>query len=801
MHIVSRTPALALAAALAFALSACSGSSNSDTCTANCSIAPPAECSGDTLVEYGAFLGCTGDQCEFTTTETPCVAGCSDGACVSDPCLNVVCDAPPAPTCLGDTIVRYASDGICEQGACRYAAMTEACTPGTSCELLGGQPTCETVEPLCILDGVRNGVETDIDCGGTCPPCSDGLRCERATDCASLLCTDGLCASPTCDDGVQNGDEVGVDCGPTCGICPVGSSCRSNTDCVTGVCADGECASASCSDRVTNGTETGRDCGGSCPGCPGGESCGADGDCISLACVEGICDAPACFDGILNQGELDVDCGGPCPPCGVGSPCNSPRDCLTGLCTDGICRGPTCDDGELNGAESDVDCGGGCPERCVVGDTCNTARDCQTGACTSGLCADPACDDAIRNGDESDVDCGGPCGFCEPGLRCRDDVDCDSGRCASGRCAVPTCLDGIFNGEETALDCGGLCPGCPDGAPCNFGTDCESLVCDAGFCAAPTCEDGVMNGTETGMDCGGPCPNGCDLGGGCETGNDCNDLTCITGVCAAVCDDGRQNGTESDVDCGGFCLGCVDGLRCTAGFDCRSRSCPGAARDGESCLEDSDCASGTCIDASDPCEAEFCNPVERVCLGDCPGGDCSGLCEVATCDDGIQNGGELAADCGGPCGDCVLECDPAVRVRDLSDFAISAGLWRDRGAETSFPESSISFFDTPSCAGPAGAIGPEVIYRFVVEQAGLYRITTALTGTELETDTLVYVFVDVCDPNVNEDISCGDDPDGDLRGSTEVRLRRGDVAFIVVDSQRPRFASTNYALEVERLEE
>lgn len=52
-------------------------------------------------------------------------------------------------------------------------------------------PTCN--------DGIQNGNETDIDCGGNCPPCNN---------------------PPSCNDGVQNGNEHGVDCGCDCPPCP-----------------------------------------------------------------------------------------------------------------------------------------------------------------------------------------------------------------------------------------------------------------------------------------------------------------------------------------------------------------------------------------------------------------------------------------------------------------------------------------------------------------------------------------------------------------------------------------------------
>ncbi len=56
----------------------------------------------------------------------------------------------------------------------------------------GTDPTCN--------DGIQNGDETGIDCGGSCEPCQ---------------------VDPTCNDGIQNGDETGIDCGGSCEPCQV----------------------------------------------------------------------------------------------------------------------------------------------------------------------------------------------------------------------------------------------------------------------------------------------------------------------------------------------------------------------------------------------------------------------------------------------------------------------------------------------------------------------------------------------------------------------------------------------------
>lgn len=92
-------------------------------------------------------------------------------------------------------------------------------------------------------DGVQNGTETDIDCGGpTCAACTPGQGCSGPSDCTSLVCTGNICQAPTCSDGVQNQGETDVDCGGPCGAtCNFGESCGGGGDCVTGNCSGGIC--------------------------------------------------------------------------------------------------------------------------------------------------------------------------------------------------------------------------------------------------------------------------------------------------------------------------------------------------------------------------------------------------------------------------------------------------------------------------------------------------------------------------------------------------------------------------------
>ncbi|MEL7376125.1 MAG: hypothetical protein AAFN65_04130, partial [Bacteroidota bacterium] len=208
----------------------------------------------------------------------------------------------PADGSSANISFRDASDNSCTSGNINTGALT-------SCS-----PTCS--------DGIQNGSETDVDCGGpdcaACPTCDDGIQNgdETDVDCGGPDCP----ACPTCDDGIQNGNETGVDCGgPDCDACPT------------------------CDDGIQNGDETGVDCGGSCPTvCPTCDDGIQNGNETGVDCGGPDCDAcPTCDDGIQNGNETGVDCGGPdCDAC------------------------PTCDDGIQNGDETGVDCGGSCPTSC-----------------------------------------------------------------------------------------------------------------------------------------------------------------------------------------------------------------------------------------------------------------------------------------------------------------------------------------------------------------------------------------------------------------------------------------------------
>src|SRR5437868_5626641 len=106
--------------------------------------------------------------------------------------------------------------------------------------------SCVVVVTSDCHDGFRNGSETDIDCGGDfCGPCGQGGFCAVNRDCATGFCSAGVCA-PTggggsCSDGVKNGPETDVDCGGSCAKCAGGLSCLVSADCQQNLCTGNVC--------------------------------------------------------------------------------------------------------------------------------------------------------------------------------------------------------------------------------------------------------------------------------------------------------------------------------------------------------------------------------------------------------------------------------------------------------------------------------------------------------------------------------------------------------------------------------
>ena len=390
-----------------------------------------------------------------------------------------------------------------------------------------------TQKPTCT-DSKKNGNETDVDCGGdTCPKCATGKGCSKSDDCVSLFCDTGaskpVCKAASCSDKVKNGDETDVDCGGSCSTkCANSKVCKKDADCQSGKCdttvtpAICKAIPASCNDNKKNGSETDVDCGGKdCAACADGKACQVKTDCTSGVCTSYKCAAASCTDGVKNGDETDVDCGGSCTTkCKAAKSCLKNGDCESGICDSKVCKAAACNDKIMNGTETDVDCGGLCSTKCGDWKKCKVANDCTSGVCNAAAktCAPPTCTDAVRNGTETDTDCGGgTCPSCAIGKTCNFGTDCSSGYCdKTNKCGIPpaTCTDSKQNGTETDVDCGGgTCPKCINGKKCIVSADCVSANCDSitKTCATkcvPACKPGV---------CGDPdgCSGTCKAGSGC----------------------------------------------------------------------------------------------------------------------------------------------------------------------------------------------------------------------------------------------------------------------------------------------
>ena len=354
-------------------------------------------------------------------------------------------------------------------------------------------------------------------CGRLTTLCGAGEKCSGPPDCVSKICFGGTCQVPAPADGVKNGDETDVDCGGTMSpACIDGKGCLARTDCISGVCTAGVCQVPGPTDAVQNGDETGVDCGGAkAPKCPVGSGCLTTADCDQVKCdtVQKKCLPASHTDGLKNNGETDIDCGGTAPTkCPSGQGCVATSDCNAVACDVGatkLCLPPSHTDGIKNGGETGVDCGGTASAKCPTGQGCLTTSDCDLVACDVGgtkVCLPPSHTDGIKNGGETGVDCGGTalplkCGV---GQGCAATTDCIDTLCNAGTlvCDPPSKTDKIKNGTETDVDCGGglptNAPACPEAAACTVDTDCALPFCQGGKCVAgQSCKTAATSGIVT----------------------------------------------------------------------------------------------------------------------------------------------------------------------------------------------------------------------------------------------------------------------------------------------------------------
>ncbi|HZY09081.1 MAG TPA: hypothetical protein VFE69_15090, partial [Ilumatobacteraceae bacterium] len=179
-----------------------------------------------------------------------------------------------------------------------------------------------------IVDNYRFGTGGGVGQGGQCNVTSE---CKTGLACVGGICRPGHCANQD-----KDGNETDVNCGGSCPPCGSGKTCQATADCASGLtCFNNKCTANHCVNNVKDGNETDVNCGGGeCPPCPGGKGCGSgpdcaagfvcgtnNGGCFNRARAERICWPSTC-----EIGHSDGQCGQSGSPCGANCSCTNPCD-------------------------------------------------------------------------------------------------------------------------------------------------------------------------------------------------------------------------------------------------------------------------------------------------------------------------------------------------------------------------------------------------------------------------------------------------------------------------------------------
>ncbi|MDI3287704.1 hypothetical protein [Polyangium sp. 15x6] len=239
---------------------------------------------------------CKATQCDgsgqFLTTiddtDAPPTTDCQIGTC-----LNGKPNLQPVPQ---STLCNEDGGKVCNgKGECVECTMHSQC---------GKYPNfCDVPTGKCFncFDGVKNGDETDVDCGGNhCQKCLNGKTCLIQWDCATSNCADGFCCDEPCDGLCW-----------ACNIAPDIGNCRPVTKYEEDVTPDG---SQSCLHADGKTCNAGAVCDGAL-----GSPCTASVECASNKCRD-------------NNGDGQMEC-----VKDAGDPCTIAAECYSFICSNGLC--------------------------------------------------------------------------------------------------------------------------------------------------------------------------------------------------------------------------------------------------------------------------------------------------------------------------------------------------------------------------------------------------------------------------------------------------------------------------------
>lgn len=328
-----------------------------------------------------------------------------------------------------------------------------------------------------------------------------------------------------CANGVKDGDETDTDCGGSCNKCANDKVCKIGADCLTGSCEGGKCVGEMpqtpvAGDLVINEVMPAADKSKSFDNFSSSEQC-------DFAEIVNKSSKLLTLDGIslvLARTDKETDpvsytLSGNLKPKGVAliHACSSepfPKDVLSiynkkfDFTNSGLNYTISLTSGETALATVTY---ATAKER--KGESLNLPTDLSTDSTemsyhselsefkhTPGRCLNngtfasgcfDSCSTGVKDGDETDVDCGGSCAGCELDQACTSGSDCASGNCVGGKCAS-TCENKVLDGNETDVDCGGSCAPCEDDKACKANSDCMSNYCYEDKCTA--CTDDAVCG-------------------------------------------------------------------------------------------------------------------------------------------------------------------------------------------------------------------------------------------------------------------------------------------------------------------
>lgn len=172
-------------------------------------------------------VGCSNDAEDGDENWTAALGACDAG---DDACKWPVCSGLGDGAVIDGTPVAECHRWVCREGPSGMEPKDELAPSGTSCK----DGVCD-MGGACVSchDGLQNGDESGVDCGGSmCKACL-GASCSSDVDCTSVHCGGGVCCKDACQ-GIC--DDVG-DCKS-----PPGALCSSPSDCLSYICDNGICS-------------------------------------------------------------------------------------------------------------------------------------------------------------------------------------------------------------------------------------------------------------------------------------------------------------------------------------------------------------------------------------------------------------------------------------------------------------------------------------------------------------------------------------------------------------------------------